>query len=186
MNNLSILTNTHKYLPYISIILGAIIAFLSGIFSQGVYFYLLSSLGLIVALLGQFLGKTIEEVEKKRQLERKLTPPEFTINLKYIDNRTYLLLIQSDNLIPFEFKVAILDDQNTYLSGIPLDWGKIYPKEKSRNFNDSIRLNKNSPNIIKLKFDYKSVWAEEMNMKDLSGNLYQRYRVSSQGLELLN
>jgi len=184
------LSKISAYLPYISIIVGSIIGFLSGIYSTGILFYSFSALGLCIALLGELFSflieKYIENITEKELLKKKHTPPKFIINLKYKDIKSYLVLIQSENLIPFEFKVSILNDQNVFLSDIQIDWAQIYPQETARNFNYAVSLNNNPPNIIKLKFDYKSVWAGEINKQELSGCLTQRYKVNSSGLIFLD
>ena len=92
LQNINSLENLKKYIPYILIILGAIIAFLSAIFTSGFWFYMLSILGLLVAMLGQFISAWIEKkilkLDNEITLQRKLTSPNIVnLDLKYKDTK---------------------------------------------------------------------------------------------------
>lgn len=181
--NIKVLKTIKTFLQYSSIVLGAIVALLSAIFSSGLLFYLLSGLGLLIAILGQFISSRIEN-EIKLQEEKELiiikkTPPLFRIDLKFQDLTNYLVLIKFQNFIPIKFKVAILDDKNIFLGGIQLDWAEIYPTEESSLFNYKTYINKMSDNnILVLKFDYQSVWMAEFNKNDLKGTIYVTYQLN--------
>jgi hypothetical protein len=46
-------------------------------------------------------------------------------------------------------------------------------------------INKTPTTLITLKFDYQSVWYQEMNKKELAGSITKVYKVVGQNIEFV-
>lgn len=113
-------------------------------------------------------------------VEKKKTPPSLEVRLQRSGRDSLLVLIESKNLIPFECQWVIVTHDNRVVSGLQLDWAKIYPTLQNKLFHESeqIDLTKVRDNYIEIRFDYRSIYAAEMNLPALSGKLTRSYKLS--------
>jgi len=172
----------------ISTVSAAVLAFLAGIVSL---LTLIESVSLAMtwtatalAFISAICGvATLIFDKRKDTLEETLkkTRPELNVSIKTGQNNQNLyVVIEPINEVPFEYNIKIVTRENIMVSGIMLDWGKIYPdKKRSVVLHPAgINLTKVADNYIELRFDYRSVYAAELHDTSLTGKLVKSYKLS--------
>ena len=112
--------------------------------------------------------------------EQKKTPPKLSVDLVMGGGRVAKVLIKSHTLVPFEFQWRIVTRNNVIVSGIPLNWTKVYPSAERNTFNqqEEIDLSRIVDNYLELRLNYRSIYAGETNLPALSGYITRKYRLS--------
>jgi hypothetical protein len=147
--------------------------------------------GLVVGISG------ITELIVSRRMdtlkaEFKNTPPVISVDLLpplTAGSHIFRLLIESKNLVPFQFKYGIVRQDNTYTeSTIWLEWPSFYPTKDNKQIWRDVKID---PRVLvdgyaALLFHYRSVYSHELNdPPNLSGVIKQEYTVSNLGIKKL-
>lgn len=69
------------------------------------------------------------EAEKQRR-----TPPQISVDLVAQSPKKFRLEIRLGNSIPFEFKYLVTTTKDLMVTGIPLEWTKVFPKANQKLF----------------------------------------------------
>jgi nitrate reductase NapAB chaperone NapD len=131
----------------------------------------------IVGLLAMATAKRKEQLEE----ELKVTRPEIEVAIKTSEETGQLLVvIEPHNRVPFECKWLIVTTNNVVVSGLQLDWIKIIPKDEIPFFQSPAKFafNKVVDNYVELRFDYRSIYADELPKENLSGRLIKPYNLT--------
>lgn len=121
---------------------------------------------------------------RKQTLEsiHRRTKPEIDVAIKtYGPSGRFLVTIEPRNEVPFEFRWLIVTRDNVVVSGLQLDWSKVKPNELTPRFSQhaEFQIDKVVENYIELRFDFRSVYADELPAADLSGRLRRAYILTS-------
>ena len=121
-----------------------------------------------------------EDRAKQFADQQKKTAPNIEANLAVAGSQKVRLILESKNLIPFEILWRVVTLNSKIVGGIPLDWKKIYPTTDRHTFylEEEIDFAQIVDNYLELRLNYRSIYAEEMNLPGLSGYLAQKYRLS--------
>jgi hypothetical protein len=166
----------------------AILAFLSGIaglFTTNENFSLLATwVTVILAFLSAALGVSSLLIEKHKDTAEKIfkkTKPNMNIDIKTGEsNKKLLVVIEPLNEVPFEYNYKIVTRNNIIISGIFLEWGKIYPSKDQPYLLElaNIDLSKVIDDYVELRFNYRSIYSIELNDSNLTGKLIKSYRLA--------
>ena len=121
--------------------------------------------------------------KRKRALEdaHKRTSPEIEVSIKTSSTTGQLLVvIEPRNKVPFECQWKVVTRDNVVVSGIPLDWTKVYPDNQTPVLTQRADLDVNRivDDHVELRFDYRSVYAAELLNASLSGRLIRTYKLT--------
>ncbi len=135
-------------------------------------------LGLLAGFAG-FLAVIASNRAEKLKDELKRTPPQLEVTLGFFQDGKLHVVIDSHNRVPFEFQWKIVTKNNIIISGIPLDWTKVYPSKAPQRFNQVANFDPHKvvDNYIELRFDYRSIYTDELGLPGLSGTLTRAYRL---------
>ncbi len=147
----------------------------SGIASSlAVGFAFLSALAGILALLAGRQKEKLEEAFKR-------TPPDIDVGIKTgEEDQEFYVVVEPQNRVPFEFQWLVVTGNNQVISGLQLDWEKIFPDEQYKPMLQRARINlaKVIDDYIELRFHYRSIYADEVGDPKLCGRLIKRYNLS--------
>jgi len=139
---------------------------------------------IIFAFLAAFSGLTAKLADKRKQeLEEahKRTPPRMEVAIKTSnDTGQFLVVIEPRNKVPFECQWKIVTRNSIYVSGIPLDWTKVYPDNQTPVFTQRADFDASRviDDYVELRFDYRSIYAGEFPDANLSGRLVRTYKLT--------
>ena len=128
-----------------------------------------------------------EKNQKEEEAERKRrTSPLIVPSLVPVSPGKVNLCIQSTNLIPYQFRYAIVTTANNILGGFPLGMDTIYPTPEAPMFclTKDIDLNSISDRYLELQFDYKSLSFDELHLPGHVGQIRVGYTISDDGHSL--
>lgn len=140
---------------------------------------------IVIAFLSGIAGLSAKVADRRKQtLENAYmrTKPEMDV---YIATHTptdrLLVVVEPRNMVPFEFDWKIVTKNNIIVSGIHLRWGKIVPSDQTPRFTTPATFDANRviDDYIELRFDFRSVYANELLEANLSGKLKSAYRLTS-------
>jgi hypothetical protein len=165
-----------------------LLAFLAGITSLlsaiGTLPQLLSALSVVFAFVSGFAGLLALVAEKrKHELEdtQKRTPPKLDVAIKTDESGgQFYVVIEPKNNVAFEEQFLIVTRNDEIISGVPLDWAKIFPNSASPNLLAlaNMDLSKVKDNYVELRFQFRSIYSAELPDLNLSGKLIKRYSLS--------
>lgn len=183
-NDLGFVEKTSKRVTWFTVVL----AFLSGLAGLAAMIQTLSKvttwLAVIFAFLSGITGIMVVVANKRKEaLEDafKRTPPHIEVAIETgKEDEKFYVIIKPRNKVPFECQWLIVTQNNQVISGVPLDWVKIFPNDKYPFFQHCENINLNSVlyNYIELRFSYRSIYAPELKNSNLSGELIRRYKLS--------
>lgn len=168
--------------------LSIVLAFLSAIAGLLTLIGSISFLSTLLAVILAFLSGTagilsISADRRRVSLEEafKRTPPDIGVSIKTKEpSGEFVVVIEPRNKIPFEFQWVIVTKDDQIISGIPLEWGKVYPKVSNRFFDRAeFDTSKVVDNYIELRFKYRSLYAQEVQGADLTGRTIKNYVLSA-------
>ena len=83
-------------------------------------------------------------------------------------------------MVGFPQQHGSITRNNKFVSGIPTDWTKIIPNDQIRRFNQPANFNANKvlDNYIELRFNYRSIYADEIPKANHSGELKRAYKLT--------
>jgi hypothetical protein len=152
--------------------LAKVIAGVGNVFS--IVFAFLSGLAGLSAKVADRRKHTLEDAHRR-------TKPEMDVAIKtHEPTGRLLVVVEPRNKVPFECQWIIVTQNNSVVSAIPLEWTKVIPNEQTPRFSQRADFNmgKVVDNYIELRFDYRSVYADELPNLDLSGKLTRAYRLT--------
>jgi hypothetical protein len=115
--------------------------------------------------------------------ERKKTPPLIDVKMRASSSPNQLVVLwESKNLIPFECQWTVVTHDRR-VGTIPIEWIKIYPTAEDKKFHsiEDIDRQKVIDGYIEIRFRYRSIYAAEMNIPELSGEIVQTYKIAEDG-----
>jgi hypothetical protein len=93
-----------------------------------------------LAFLSGLAGLSAKGADRRKQkLEdaHKITKPEMDVAIKtHEPTGRLLVVIEPRNRVPFEFQWIIVTRNNSVVSGIPLEWGKVVPSDQKPRFTE--------------------------------------------------
>jgi|SRR5215212_4640091 len=137
-----------------------------------------------LACLSGIAGLSALVADKRKQTldnAHKRTKPELNVAIKTHDpTGQFLVVIEPQNKIPFKYDWKIVTRNNLVVSGIHLEWGKILPSDKTPIFTEraNFDVSRVVDDYIELRFDYRSIYANELPDSDLSGKLIRAYKLT--------
>lgn len=137
----------------------------------------------LFAFLAGLAGIVVVIADNRKQTlnaEFMNTPPALDVSIRTGEDHQFYVVIEAKNLIPFEFQYIIVTQGNTVLSGVPLEWTKVYPKKGAMLFQhrENLALERVKGGYAELVFDYRSLFAVEIGHAGLSGRLLKKYQLS--------
>jgi hypothetical protein len=139
---------------------------------------------IVLALLSGITGLSAKIANTRKQaLEdaHKRTRPEMDVYIAtHEPTERLLVIVEPRNKVPFELRWIIVTRNNKVVSGIPTDWTKIIPNDQTRRFNQPATFNANKviDDYIELRFNYRSIYADEIPKANLSGELKRAYKLT--------
>jgi hypothetical protein len=161
-NDIAFLEKAAKFVPYIFIVLGFLIAF-----------------------FGQYVRSTIEsrvkDLKTQIELSRKHTPPLIEAFLAF--NRTIgqiVVAVKAQNDIPFKARWVVVTKNNKIISGLMMQDAEFYPSESKQSWSHRVDIPENDvvDNFVELRFTWQSVYFAELGQPNyLQGKLIHSYRL---------
>lgn len=146
-----------------------------------------------LAKTGETARAATAQLKAQRKAEEaaealRRTPPKIEAGLAFFrDNRLHAV-VDSLTTVPFEHQWVIVTTKDILVTGFPLEWTKTYPAKGSQRFNqlvDPINFEKIVDGYIELRFEYRSLYAAELGLTELSGSIVKKYRVDFPSLTLV-
>ena len=121
-----------------------------------------------------------EERLKNEAAVRRRTPPVISAELRAIGPGKLVVVLKSENLIPFEFHAVVVTTENLMVSGLPLDWPKVFPTGNLSVFysNVDIQWAIVREGYLELRVSYRSLAPELLGTPGHSGSIVKKYRVT--------
>jgi hypothetical protein len=169
--------------------IAVVIAFVSGI--SGIFRLVepLANVFTIIAIILAFfsgicgfLSRLLDHRTRVLGERAKKLPPELDVSIKTSEESGELLvIIEPKNKVPFEYQWLIVTKDNIVVSGLPLEWGKLYPNNyKGKFIFEPAKFNKDrvAEGYIELRFKYRSPYAAEFADPNLVGLVTRRYQLT--------
>ncbi|EHZ7124178.1 hypothetical protein RUX70_004101 [Vibrio vulnificus] len=145
--------------------------------------YVFISLGFVVALSGQFVKAKVEErivfLKQDAEIALKNTAPDLDVTLgKYAPTGELVLQITAKNDIPFTSSWHIKTTNNEIVSGIQLEKPVSTPTPEQRIFlfKAVVDVSKIKNNYLELDYFYESKYSAELNQpQNLKGTITRKY-----------
>src|SRR5207248_3191599 len=98
------------------------------------------------------------------------------------------VLVESKNLIPFEYSFVICTENNMVVSGIQTSMAKLYPNQHQNvfRFEEDIQLDRVRNGYLELRFRYESLSYEELHLQGHAGKITSAYRLTADQTALYN
>ena len=178
---LNLLNNVLIVIPLLAVVVAIVRLFMGELtFRTKIFVALL----MFVAGISPFLRLPVVKVLEKQE---KLTPPQLDVNMGYSDKGNLFIVADSKNDVPYKARWVICTKKDEIVSGIMIEDVIFYPKPNKRRmqYKEEIQKDKVIDDYIELRFDYRSVYAEEKSFPDsLSGKVIKKYKMS-QGPNLI-
>jgi hypothetical protein len=125
--------------------------------------------------------KLEEDAERKRR-----TTPLIVASLIPVMPGKVNLCVQSTNLIPYQYRYAIVGSTNLVLGGFPIEMDTVYPTSEAPTFclSKDIDLSSITDHYIELRLDFKSLSFDELHLPGHSGRIVVGYTISDDGKSL--
>lgn len=107
-----------------------------------------------------------EELARAAAEKVRRTPPTLDAYLAPAGRGKVALEMKSENLIPFEYRYAIVTERDIIVTGIPMSMAKVYPKKDSplSYLLLDLQLDRITNNYLEMRFTFESVYAEEFGL----------------------
>jgi len=131
---------------------------------------------MLIAGLTPLLKLPIDRAIVKHQ---KLIPPQLEVNMGYSEKGNLFVVADSRNDVPYKARWVICTKDNKVVNGLMLEDVIFYPKQGKRRmqYKEEIDKSKVIDNYLELRFDYRSLYAEEMNFPEgLLGKVVKKYK----------
>ena len=135
-------------------------------------------LGVLAGVAGFVAVITNHRADQLKETLRR-TPPDLEVTLEFFRDGTLHVVIDSKNRVPFECQWKLVTKNNIIVSGIPLDWSHVYPDKTPQGFNQTADLDPSKivDNYVELRFNFRSIYAAELRLPQLSGRLTKAYYI---------
>ena len=199
-NSADCLTKLSRWVPYLFIFLGCVVAGLGQYAKTKIDHrlsrwvpYLFIFLGCVVAGLGQYAKTKIDSkivfLRESAETIRKNTPPSMNVRLGRGDESGKILLeIRTKNEIPFKASWLVVTKDNKVVSPILTEMPEFFPTEENRRFLTQVTINdeKVVDNYIELRFRFESLYSAELNHpENLKGKITRKYGYANGVLSLI-
>jgi hypothetical protein len=145
-------------------------------------FTIVGALLAFVAALCGLLNRLLDQRKKTLETAAKKLPPELDVSIKTAEpSGELLVVIEPRNKVPFEYQWLIVTKKDVVVSGIMLDWGKVYPSKLDKKYvfdKAKFSMDRVVDNFVELRFKFRSVYAAEESDPNLSGKLIRPYLLS--------
>lgn len=136
---------------------------------------------------------TQEAQDRKAAEERRRTPPKLDAYLTPVGAGRVRVTIVSENLIPFEFRYVIVTKPKNptgngeIVAPFALGMAKIYPNQDRKVFSEDVEINneKVQGSYLELRFVWRSLVADELNLPGHTGEIVRKYKVANNYAELV-
>jgi hypothetical protein len=123
------------------------------------------------------------EAERKAREEaaaRRRTPPLLTAELGVMAPGELAVVLKSQNGIPFEYDTRVVTTNDELVSGLWLEWAKVFPTDSQRAHYQklTIQWQKVRDAYLELKVRYRSQAPEFRDLPGHAGRIVRRYRVT--------
>jgi hypothetical protein len=124
-------------------------------------------------------------LEEERRIPKL---PDVKLQMKWKEQNTYLIVIEAQNDVPFECQFLIKEPNGSILSGIPLDWTRVFPNSSSRRFTMKETIKRMSLDNTKLvlKFNLRGLLTADMTKNPIAKIINQTYEVQDSKTILVN
>ena len=146
--------------------------------------YVFIVLGFIIAVSGQFVqGKISDRVthlKLKAEDVMKHTPPKVKADILAAEDRSLVIVIESENLIPFSSRWLIVTENDHVISGVMLGNVEFHPTKENRKWQYKQQVNKAEivNDFIELRLDYVSLYSAELNHPPaLKGKVVRKFKL---------
>lgn len=119
-------------------------------------------------------------IDKALVKYQKLIPPQLKVDMGYSEKGNLFVVADSKNDVPYKARWVICTKDNKVISGIMIEGIVFYPKPSRRRMQYKEEIDKGQiiDNYLELRFDYRSLYAEEMDFpKNLYGKVIKKYKV---------
>lgn len=125
--------------------------------------------------------KQEDEAERKRRMAPTIIPSLVSVSPGKVN-----VCVQSSNLIPYQYRYAIVGSTNTVVGGISLSMDTVYPTSEVPEFcfTRDVNLSSITDHYIELRLWFKSLSYDELHLPGHSGRLALGYTISDDGVSL--
>lgn len=116
------------------------------------------------------------------------TLPIVDVELKQLEDLRFYVLVESKNLIPFEFTWVAVTQRDIIISPIMMGWETVYPTKDRHVFayETTLQLERVIEDYVELRFQYRSAYSAEQNYPDaLKEEKILKYKLANGRLEAL-
>lgn len=160
-DNLDLLVKVGRWVPYVFIVLGFLVA-ASGQFVRG------------------FVDGRITQLRQQSEDTRKRTPSILDAQLAISDKGNLYVVIEAKNQIPFRSRWLVVTEENQVVSGLMTQDAEFYPSPEKMRWQDRLTISKEKirNDFLELRLDYWSVYAAELNYPEqLMGKITHGYKL---------
>jgi hypothetical protein len=125
--------------------------------------------------------------EQEAETERiRHTAPIIAVGLTSVpDPGKVMVYFESKNLVPFEYRYLITTEDNLVISGVPLSFNKVYPKNGPKGglfySVDQLQWQRIKNNYLEIRFTFQSLSYEELRLPGHSATIIRKYRIGADG-----
>ena len=169
-----ILTNILLWIPLALAIIGIIRLFKHDLTFRAKIFVV------FLMLIAGFTPIIRVPIDKALVKHQKLIPPQLEVNMGYSEKGNIFVGADSKNDVPYKARWVICTKDNKVVSGIMIEDVIFYPKSGSKRmqYKQEIDKGKVIDDYLELRFDYRSLYAEEMGFpKNLFGKVIKKYKM---------
>lgn len=131
-------------------------------------------------LIAGFIPLIRVPIDKALVKHQKLIPPQLEVNMGYSEKGNLFVVADSKNDVPYKARWVICTKDNKVVSGIMIGDVIFHPKPGRRRMQHKEEIDKGKviDDYLELLFDYRSLYAEEMDFpKDLFGKVIKKYKM---------
>lgn len=134
----------------------------------------------VSSLKGELESKKKEDeaAENRRRIAPILTPYLVPIAAGKVE-----MCVKSENLIPYQYRYAVVDSKDIVLGGMPIVMETVYPKVGSDLYCilKDIDLASIADHFVGLHFTFKSLSYDELHLPGHGGEIILKYKISADG-----
>ena len=119
-------------------------------------------------------------IDKALVKHQKSIHPQLKVNMGYSEKGNLFVVADSKNDVPYKARWVICTKDNKVVSGLMLEDVTFYPKPGKRRmqYKEEIDRGKVIDDYLELRFDYRSLYAEEMGFPEgLLGKVIKKYKM---------
>ena len=146
--------------------------------------YVFIILGFLVAGSGQFVKGLVDgriaQLRQQSEDTRKRTPPSIDAQLAVSDKGNLYVVIEAKNQIPLKSRWLVVTEENQVVSGLMIQDAEFHPSQEKKRWQDKLHIDKEKirNDYLELRMDYRSVYAAELDHPErVTGKIVHKYKL---------